>query len=239
MLMNIILSYIKIRYLLIHIPRIACILFIILQILGMSVYPGGTIHDNSTIGYSFSKNFFSDMGAYAARNEEPNYLSMIIFSSSLTIVGITFALYYLFLPRVLGIDKINYVLASIGTIFAIGSSICMIGTGLTPTDIVFGPHVFFANNIFHCSLVSSLLYTIVIFRSNILEKKYAIGYAFFFLAIFAYVGVIQYGPSARSSEGALIFQVLSQKMIVIAFCCSVLHQTFGFAQSGMLENHYS
>ena len=107
MLMNIILSYIKIRYLLIHIPRIACILFIILQILGMSVYPGGTIHDNSTIGYSFSKNFFSDMGAYAARNEEPNYLSMIIFSSSLTIVGITFALYYLFLPRVLGIDKIN------------------------------------------------------------------------------------------------------------------------------------
>lgn len=223
------------RTMLVLIPRLAAILFILLQVVGMQVYPGGTMHDASTIGYSFSKNFFSDMGAYAARNGEPNYLSMIIFALSLTIVGITFSLYYLFLPRVLGNDRANYLLASTGTLFAIGGSICMIGTGFTPSDIVFAPHVFFANNIFHCFLVTALLYTIVIFRSDSLKKRYAMGYAMFFISIFIYVGILQYGPSANSGESAMIFQVLSQKMIVLVFCCSVIHQTFGFSQSGILD----
>jgi len=223
------------RTMLVLIPRLAAILFILLQVVGMQVYPGGTMYDVSTIGYSFSKNFFSDMGAYVARNGEPNYLSMIIFALSLTIVGITFSLYYLFLPRVLGNDRTNYLLASTGTLFAIGGSICMIGTGFTPSDIVFAPHVFFANNIFHCFLVTALLYTIVIFRSDSLKKRYAMGYAMFFISIFIYVGILQYGPSANSGESAMIFQVLSQKMIVIVFCCSVIHQTFGFAHSGILD----
>lgn len=217
-------------------PRIAALLFILLQLLGMRVYPGGTMYDASSQGYSFSKNFFSDMGAYAARNGDPNYFSMILFAMSLTIVGITFISYYLLLPRLLGSDRINYILSSAGTLFAIGGSVCMIGTGFTPSDVVFAPHVFFANNIFHCFLVTALLYTIVIFRSDGLRKRYAIGYAMFFLSIFIYVMILQYGPSANSGESALIFQVLSQKVIVIVFCFSVVHQTFGFSKSGILKH---
>lgn len=223
------------RTMLVFIPRLALGLFILLQILGMLVYPGGTMHDSSTMGYSLSQNFFSDMGAYVARNGDPNYLSMIFFAFSLTIVGITFSLYYLFLPRVLGNDRINYLLSIIGTLFAISGSFCMIGTGLTPSDIVFAPHVFFANNIFHCFLITGLIYTIVIFRSESLEKRYAMGYGLFFISIFIYVGILQYGPSANSGQSALVFQVLSQKMIVLVFCCSVLHQTYGFAQPGVLD----
>ena len=220
---------------LVLIPRIATAIFILLQIVGMIVYPGGTLHDVSTEGYSFTNNFFSDMGTYAARNGDPNYLSMIIFAFSLTIVGITFSFYYLVLPNVLGEDRINYILAIIGTVFAIGGSICMIGTGLTPSDIVHGPHVFFANNIFHCFLITAFVYTIVIFRSEILKKRYSIGYGLFFISIFAYVGILQYGPAATAGESELVFQVVSQKMIVGVFCFSVLHQTFGFAQSRVLE----
>ena len=220
---------------LVTIPRIAALLFILLQLLGMKVYPGGTMYDASSQGYSFSKNFFSDMGAYAARNGDPNYFSMILFSMSLTIVGITFISYYLLLPRLLGSDRINFLLAWAGTLFAIGGSVCMIGTGFTPSDVVFAPHVFFANNIFHCFLVTALFYTIVIFRSDGLRKRYAIGYAMFFLSIFIYVMILQYGPSANSGESALIFQVLSQKVIVIVFCFSVVHQTFGFTKSGILK----
>lgn len=220
---------------LVTVPRIAAVFFIALQLLGMKVYPGGTMYDASTKGYSFSKNFFSDMGAYAARNGDPNYFSMILFAMSLTIVGITFISYYLLLPRLLGNDRINYILTWVGTLFAIGGSVCMIGTGFTPSDVVFAPHVFFANNIFHCFLVTALLYTIVIFRSDGLQKRYAIGYAMFFISILTYVIILQYGPSVNSGESALIFQVLSQKVIVIVFCFSVIHQTFGFTKSGILK----
>ena len=235
MFINRFIDLINKRAMLVLIPRIATALFILLQIAGMIVYPGGTLHDISTQGYSFTNNFFSDMGTYAARNGDPNYLSMIIFSFSLTIVGITFSFYYLVLPNILGEDRLNYILAIIGTVFAIGGSICMIGTGLTPSDIVHGPHVFFANNIFHCFLITAFVYTIVIFRSEILKKRYSIGYGLFFISIFAYVGILQYGPPATAGESELVFQVVSQKMIVGVFCFSVLHQTFGFAQPGVLE----
>ena len=43
---------------LVLIPRIATALFILLQIAGMIVYPGGTLHDTSTTGYSFTIIFF-------------------------------------------------------------------------------------------------------------------------------------------------------------------------------------
>ena len=67
---------------LVVIPRFATALFIIFQLMGMFLYPGGTMYNFASEGYTFSENFFSDMGAYAARNGEPNYLSMILFSFS-------------------------------------------------------------------------------------------------------------------------------------------------------------
>ena len=58
----------------------------------------------------------------------------------------------------------------------------------------------------------------------------------FFISIFAYVGVLNFAPPASLGHSALVFQVVAQKMIVGVFCCSVVHQTFGFAQPGVLEN---
>ena len=65
--------------------------------------------------------------------------------------------------------------------------------------------------------------------------KYITGYVLFFFSIAAYVGVLQFGPSARASVDGLVFQVVSQKMIVLAFICSVLHQTYGFSKVGVLS----
>ena len=96
MFYNSVVSLINKRTILIYIPRLVSILFIILQFLGMLVYTGGTIHDIETSGYSFTSNFFSDMGTYVARKGEPNYLSMIIFALSLVLVGVTFSFYYVF-----------------------------------------------------------------------------------------------------------------------------------------------
>lgn len=194
----------------------------------MSLYPGGTMFNFESEGYTFSENFFSDMGAYTARNGELNYLSMILFSFSLSIVGVTFILYYFTLPLVFSSDKLNYLLALIGTLFAFVGSVCLIGTGLTPSDLVLESHQFFANNIFYSFLITSFFYMIAIFRSNQIEKKYAIGYFIFFLSIFIYVGILNFGPSADLNNSALIFQVVSQKLIVFVFVFSVLHQTFGF-----------
>lgn len=195
---------------------------------GMLLYPGGTMFNKAAKGYTFSENFFSDMGAYAARNGDPNYLSMILFSLSLTVVGVTFILYYLTIPSLFKSDRLSYFISLLGSLFAIAGSLCLIGTGLTPSDLVLESHKFFANNIFYSFLFTSFFYTLVIFKSNSIKKRYAIGYLFFFVSIFFYVGVLNFGPSADLNNSALVFQVVSQKLIVFVFILSVLHQTFGF-----------
>ena len=238
MIERLILSSSDIKRIVITVPRVVAILFVIFQGLGMLSYPGGTIHDQSTSGYSFTSNFFSDMGAYKARNGEPNYLSMIFFSISLMFVGVSFTLYYLALPIIFGKNKINYYLSWVGTIFAFFGSICLIGTGLTPTDLVFDIHVFFANNIFHSFLITSFFYSIVIFNTKILKKRYAIGYAIFFISILLYVGVLQFGPSVNSGQSELVFQVVSQKLIVIVFFLTVVHQTFGLEKVNLGKSNY-
>lgn len=202
-------------------------IFILLQIIAMAVYPGGTIHDESTVGYSFLMNFFSDLGTTTAYNGEPNFLSMALFIIGLTFVGITFSLYYLALPQLFMENALNYRIAILGSIFALGGSIGFIGTGLTPSDLDLDLHIYFANNIFYCFMVTALCYTIVIFRSSVLEKKYALGYGIFFASILLYVGVLEFAPPARLNQSALFFQVVTQKLIVLIFCLTIVSQTFG------------
>ncbi len=225
------------RGLLVITPRIVVAAFIILQILGMVFYPGGTIHNTNTIGYSFTENFFSDLGTYTAYNGEPNFLSMGIFIISLTLCGLTFTVYYFALPQFFKSNALNYRLAVVGTIFSMGGSIGLIGTGLTPADLVLDPHIFFSNNIFYCFLVTALCYTIVIYRTDVIEKKYALGYGAFFIMIGFYVAVLEFGPPPRSSQVALVFQVITQKLIVVVFCSSIFFQTFGFSKI-LIENNY-
>jgi hypothetical membrane protein len=65
-----------------------CILFFLMSGVAMLLYPGGTYVDPITHGYSFFANFFSDLGATRTPSGAANTLSMILFTSALTIVGI-------------------------------------------------------------------------------------------------------------------------------------------------------
>ena len=58
MFMNSITDLINKRAMLVSIPRIATVLFILLQLIGMQTYPGGTIHDMSLRGILLQTTFF-------------------------------------------------------------------------------------------------------------------------------------------------------------------------------------
>ena len=233
MINNKIITFFDDKLFLVILPRIMVGVFLFFQVLGMLNYPGGTIWNEETTEYVFTKNYFSDLGRYQAHNGEPNYLSMIFFSLSLCLVSLTFILHYVSVLRFFQNDykRYNNIIALVGTIFSFLGAICLIGTALTPSDLVLDPHVFYANNIFHSFLVTSLMYTIVIYRSELIQNKYAAGYAIFFLSILSYVIILHFGPGPRESQAALIFQVVAQKMIVVIFILSVVYQTFGLDKS--------
>ena len=83
-------------------------------------------------------------------------------------------------------------------------------------------------------MITALCYTIVTYRSNVFEKKYAWGYGIFFILIALYVGVLEWAPPPRSSQPALVFQVITQKLIVLTFCLAIVYQTFGVSKSNNL-----
>jgi len=224
----------KNELILIQLPRWVVLLFVILMMIAMMVYPGGQIHNDASIGYSFTNNFFSDLGTHTSYNGSPNFLSMGLFMIALTLVGITFSIYYVTLPQLFSNDTLNYRLATLGSFFGFLGSVCLIGTGFTPADLVLDEHVFFANNIFYSFCVTALCYTVAIFRSSQFDNQMALGYGIFFMLIVLYIGVLEFGDSPRSNPTALKIQVVTQKIIVFVFCLSIAHQTIGLKRSNQV-----
>ncbi|MCA1623860.1 MAG: hypothetical protein LC778_08670, partial [Acidobacteria bacterium] len=74
---------------------VVCLLFIGLTAMAMLLYPGGTFNDQTSQGYSFFRNFFSDLGMTETRNHASNIISMILFTSALASVGIGLAIFFI------------------------------------------------------------------------------------------------------------------------------------------------
>ena len=71
------------------------ILYLVLIVIAMFTYPGGTKDDISIVGYSFWGNTFSDLGRVTAWNGDPNPISMTLFSFAYGIRAITIIFFYL------------------------------------------------------------------------------------------------------------------------------------------------
>ena len=198
--------------------------FIFLQILSMLLYPGGTFFNQNHIGYSFTRNFLSDLGRLSTFSLENNFLSSQIFNMSLILVGIVFSAFYFHLQKLFVLYK--YVpIALIGSIFGILGGIFLIIVGLTPADLYFPLHVLSAKWLFRAFFVSSLCYSFVIYHSDFIENKFSVGYVSFALSILLYILISELGPSPRESELALTIQVVSQKIILFIMFFAVHLQT--------------
>ena len=68
--------------------------FFLLTFVGMWLYPGGTLHDAGTTGYSFFRNYFSDLGRYTALNGMENTFSALLYQCTLSLVGLEIVLFF-------------------------------------------------------------------------------------------------------------------------------------------------
>ena len=208
---------------LVTIPRYSIFAVLLFLAFAIIFYEGGTMNDPTSIGYSFTRNFFSDLGKYTPEN----MTSMILFASALTICGATFIIYFFYFIKLFTEKNIYKSLSIVGCIFGMFGGLCFFGVGITPSNTVLDPHIFFANWAFRSFLITSILLTVVLFKDKRFNKFYAGGYSLFGLLIFIYVLILELAPSPRISDFSLMFNVVSQKAIVLVFICSVLMQSFG------------
>ena len=223
------------RLILIYFPRIALVLFILLISIAMIIYPGGTYRDLSTEGYIFSQNFLSDLGRWSSWNQGQNFYSSLLFSFSFMIVGLVFSAFFWTLPSIFN-EEDFYFLTKIGSSAGIISGVLIIGVALTPADIAYASHIIFSTWFMRFFLIAALCYYLVFYKSEIMETKYALGYALFSILITSYILILEFGPSVEESLWALRVQVLSQKLICLTFIISVAFQTIGNKKVYKIQN---
>jgi hypothetical membrane protein len=135
--------------------------FVILCVVAMILYPGGTMLDENSVGYDLSENYLSDLGREVALDRQANAASRI-FNGSLIALGICSLPFFFFMPthawdRTGGLT----VAAVTGSLAAI----CLIVMGSNPCDVAPIPHfvalffwivaVFFAASIHALCLLTS------------------------------------------------------------------------------------
>ena len=128
--------------------------FLILTTIAMYYYPGGVLHDRSTVGYNFFTNFFSDLGRTIALNRSPNTISHNLFKIALTSTGISMTIFFATLPFLFQQRRAK-ILGVVAMLAAFVAGACYIGIAFNPLNGHYWSHRFFVRTGF----LACLLYT--------------------------------------------------------------------------------
>ena len=208
---------------LVEIPKIAVIIFIVFNVVAMFLYSGGTFFNHDNVGYSFTRNFLSDLGRTISFSDKQNFFSSMLFNMSLILAGSVFIIFYFEINNVFQENK-KYFISSIGTYLGVLGGLSMIIVGFTPANLYLDIHIVASTWIFRFFFLSSLCYSLVILQSSMFDSRYSVGYIFFTVSILLYIAVSEFGPSPKVNEFALTFQVMSQKIILFIFLCTTYFQ---------------
>jgi len=205
---------------------LSALLFFVLSSWAMAEYPGGTIHDRATEGYSFWYNYFSDLGRTRSWNGAPNALSSRLFQAGLVTVGISLGAYFLVLPAIFRNAEARF-LATVASILGLMAAASYIGIALNPLNVNYRLHTVFVRVGFIAFLAMSLFYTLSILNEPGYPRHYARAFAVFSLILGVQVAIMLFGPRSWSSPGALLLQASAQKVVVYAEMLCMVYQGVG------------
>ena len=195
---------------------IGIFLFVILNFISMLTYPGGTIIEPDTKGYSFFYNFLSNLGESTAKNGEDNIVSAYLFNSSMLTLALSYFLFYVSYLRIQLKFNRNKILNffSFSTIIISLVSFVLVGV-FSADNSTFDIHVFFVKVAFRLLLIHCFIQLFIIYKSK-LSKGMLVSSSIFCFILLLFIIVMEYGPNPFLDNRSLLIQVSSQKMIVIS-----------------------
>ena len=97
----------------------------------------------------------------------------------------------------------------------------------TPSDLYLDAHIIANEWIFRFFLVSTIIYSWLIYKNDLIDNKYLIGNLIFIISLFAYILILIYGPMPNE-PGGVEFQAVAQKFIMFNFLFSIVVQTMAY-----------
>jgi len=205
---------------------IGCAMFVVLTLIAMLTYAGGTVDNHAARGYSFTHNFLSNLGMLTALSGEPNWVSAVLFFISLAAAGVCLVIFFILFRRFFQASRLQKVLSLIGSILGVLAGISFIGIAFAPADIARPAHMQFVMWAFRLFPLAVLCYVPVMFMDKRYPKVYAWVFAVFSLMLIGYYVLITNGPSFDTPEG-LVIQVVGQKVIAYMSILSIGIQSMG------------
>jgi len=210
----------------IWISILSALAFFVLSSLAMYYYPGGTIHDRGTEGYTFWHNYFSDLGRTRSWSGVRNTASNMLFRSSLFLVSGSLIAFFGILPTLFKSGKAR-MLSLVAGLLGIGAALCYIGIAMNPLDVNYSAHTIFVRIGFIAFLLMALFYALAIRAEPGYSNHYAYALGLFSFILFVQVVIMLLGPRSWSSPQALFLQASAQKVVVYAEMICMLYQSFG------------
>ncbi len=181
----------------------------------MFFYPGGTFASSAAKGYSFFRNFFSDLGRTQTHSGASNTVSAILFFVALTLAGLGLVLFFLAMPRFFRQARLPHLLSRLGSAAGLVSGLSFVGVAWAPTNLLGELHRFFVQVAFLAFFFAVLFYIAAILRTGTYPHRYALVFGVFVLLLAAYLVLLFLGPSLQSARD-LVIQATGQKIIVYA-----------------------
>jgi hypothetical protein len=203
-----------------------CGLFVILTLIAMMTYAGGTTNNHTASGYSFTHNFLSNLGMLTAVSGKPNWVSAILFFISLAMAGACLVIFFVLFLYFFQHSRIQTILSLTGSGFGILAGISFMGIAFAPADIARPAHIQFVMWAFRLFPLAILFYVPVMFIDKQYPRVYAWVFVIFCLLLIGYYLLLTNGPDINSAQG-LVVQVVGQKVIAYASIVSIGMQSLG------------
>ncbi|MCP4760307.1 MAG: DUF998 domain-containing protein [archaeon] len=187
--------------------------FVVLTIIAMLVYPGGTYYEHDTVGYNFFENYFSDLGRTITHSGADNTVGWAFFTLSICIGGSSIALFFIAVLKQFKEKEKAKWFAIPGSILGIICGISFIGIGLAPSDTLHELHLLFVYMAFGLAFITAAFYTIAGLKNPDYPRKATYALLIFSICIFLYLILMFWGPSEETAIG-LFIQATGQKLIV-------------------------
>ena len=203
-----------------------CALFVVLTLIAMLFYPGGTTTDPAASGYSFVANVLSELGMTETYAGQENTVSRVLFTIALSSTGAGLAAFFLAFRQFFVVSRSGRILSGIGSAAGIVCAICLVGAAFTPLDVQEQWHFALVTCAFGVFAAAAVLYANAIRRQPAYPDRFALVFDALSLFLLIYLFLVLLGPPRSTPEG-MVLRATSQKIIIYAAVISVIVQSYG------------
>ena len=189
--------------------------FILLCVVAMVLYPGGTMIDRDAVGYDLSDNYLSDLGREVSLSGQDNRSGSRIYNGSLILLGVCSLPFFFFMPTHAH-DRVGWL--ALAGVIGTAAAVALIVMGSAPCDLSPATH-----------FVALFVWIVAIFLSAslhaicMLTSKEGISMALSLVSVAVAMLAVAYIYHGTETAAAVLYRreiplksVLLQKLLMIA-----------------------